>query len=115
MTYLNQWQGDSMNLARSREDNFSFREIKILPGNIGYIKFHGFSGLENEARPTITAAFRFLPNTQALIIDLRSSGKTLFHRAGLCSCHTFCAFTQSIYAYQLGRHRREARYTHSRS
>jgi hypothetical protein len=69
-----QRQGDSMNLARSREDNFSFREIKILSGNIGYLKFHGFSGLVNEARPTITAAFRFLANTKALIIDLRENG-----------------------------------------
>jgi len=69
-----QRQGDSMQLARSREDNFSFREVKILPGNIGYIVFHGFSGFVNEARPTITAAFRFLSNTKALIIDLRENG-----------------------------------------
>ncbi len=69
-----QRQGDSMQLERSREDNFSFREIKILPGNIGYIVFHGFSGFVNEARPIITAAFRFLSNTKALIIDLRENG-----------------------------------------
>jgi hypothetical protein len=69
-----QRQGDSMQLERSREDNFSFREIKILPGNIGYIVFHGFSGYVNEARPIITGAFRFLANTNALIIDLRDNG-----------------------------------------
>lgn len=69
-----QRQGDSMNLVRSLEDNFTFREIKILPGNIGYLVFNGFSGLVNEARPTITAAFRFLSNTKALIIDMRTNG-----------------------------------------
>jgi hypothetical protein len=69
-----QKQGDSMQLTRSREDNFTFRELRILNGNIGYIKFHGFSGLVTEARPTITAAFRFLANTNALIIDLRENG-----------------------------------------
>lgn len=69
-----QRQGDSMQLVRNQEDNFSFHEIKRLPGNIGYLLFHGFSGFVNEARPTITAAFRFLPNTKALIIDLRENG-----------------------------------------
>ena len=69
-----QRQGDSMQLVRNREDNFSFREIKILTGNIGYLKFYGFSGFVNEARPTITGAFRFLANTQGLIIDLRENG-----------------------------------------
>lgn len=69
-----QRQGDSTELERSREDNFSFRELLILPGNIGYIVFHGFSGFVNEARPIITGAFRFLANTKALIIDLRDNG-----------------------------------------
>jgi len=69
-----QKQGDSMYLARNLEDNFAFREIRILPGNIGYLLFNGFSGLVNEARPTITAAFRFLSNTKALIIDMRTNG-----------------------------------------
>ena len=68
-----QREGDSMNLVRNLEDNFAFREIKILPGNIGYLLFNGFTGLVNEARPTITAAFRFLSNTQALIIDMRQN------------------------------------------
>ncbi|OQP44861.1 hypothetical protein A4H97_10915 [Niastella yeongjuensis] len=68
-----QKQGDSMNLVRSLEDNFTFREIKILEGNIGYLLFNGFSGFVNEARPTITAAFRFLSNTKGLIIDMRSN------------------------------------------
>jgi hypothetical protein len=65
--------GDSMALERSREDNFTFHEIKILPGNIGYLVFNGFSGFVNEARPIITGAFRFLSNTKALIIDLREN------------------------------------------
>jgi hypothetical protein len=66
--------GDSMALERSREENFTFSEIKILPGNIGYLVFNGFPGFVNEARPTISGAFRFLANTNALIIDLRENG-----------------------------------------
>jgi retinol-binding protein 3 len=48
--------------------------LEILPANIGYVKFNGFVGYLDEARPTITSAFRFLANTKAIIIDLRENG-----------------------------------------
>jgi retinol-binding protein 3 len=66
--------GDSMQLINMRSRNFGFTKVEILPGNIGYVKFNGFVGFLNEARPTITGAFRFLANTQAIIIDLRDNG-----------------------------------------
>lgn len=46
--------------------NFSFEEIKILPGNVGYLKFNGFQDAIN-AGPTAVAAMNFLANTDALI------------------------------------------------
>lgn len=66
--------GDSLGLIFARQQNFAFTKAEILPGNIGYVKFNAFFGFRNEGRPTFTGAFRFVANTQALIIDLRDNG-----------------------------------------
>jgi len=65
---------DEAAVARERAGNFSFTQVQILNGNIGYLAFTGFSNQVTAAKPTITAAFRFLSNTDALIIDLRKNG-----------------------------------------
>lgn len=54
-------------------NNFGFKEIKILPGNIGYIKFNGFedASIGGEAA---TAAMNFVSYTDAIIFDLRENG-----------------------------------------
>lgn len=61
-------------IKQAKDDNFSFRKVEVLDGNIGYILFHGFNGFIEEAKPTLTAAFRFVSNTDAVIIDLRNNG-----------------------------------------
>jgi hypothetical protein len=61
-------------IKRTKEENFSFRKVEILDGNIGYVQFQGFSGFIEEAKPTLSAAFRFVANTNAIIIDLRKNG-----------------------------------------
>lgn len=66
--------GDSMGLVFMRKRNFAFTKAEVLPGNIGYVKFNGFAGQVEEARPTFTGAFRFVANTDALIIDMRDNG-----------------------------------------
>lgn len=53
--------------------NYDFKELKILPGNVGYLKFNSFMDA-SEAGPTAIAAMNFLSNTDALIIDLRDNG-----------------------------------------
>lgn len=53
--------------------NFNFEEIKILPGNVGYLKFNSFQDAIN-AGPTAVAAMNFLAHTDALIIDLTENG-----------------------------------------
>ena len=58
---------------RDRISNYGFKEIKILPGNIGYLKFNGFS-YDSDAYDVAIGAVNFLANTDALIIDLRDNG-----------------------------------------
>ncbi len=60
-------------LEQSKYDNFCFREVKRLPGNIGYLKFNCFSG-EPEAGDIAVAAMNFVSNCGALIFDLRENG-----------------------------------------
>jgi hypothetical protein len=63
----------SLQRWRNRSSNYGFEEIKILPGNIGYFKFNGFSYDADAYEPAI-GAMNFLANTAALIIDLRTNG-----------------------------------------
>lgn len=54
-------------------NNYLFRKVEILPGNIGYFPFTGFVPDLAGAQPTITAALQFVAHTSALIIDLREN------------------------------------------
>ncbi|MFH6991802.1 S41 family peptidase [Flavobacterium sp. FlaQc-48] len=56
----------------ARSDNFGFRKLTILEGNIGYLNLTRFydPGIGGE---TATSAMNFLSNTDALIIDLRQN------------------------------------------
>lgn len=61
-------------LAAERENNFNLKKVEILPGNIGYFRFDGFTHFIEEAKPTVFAGLSFLSNTKALILDLRFNG-----------------------------------------
>ena len=56
-----------------KENNYMFKKAEVLPGNIGYLSFNLFVEDIEAAKPTITAALKFLVNTTALIIDLREN------------------------------------------
>ncbi len=60
-----------MDLLNARENNFAFKKAEILQGNIGYLRWDGFWGFVDEALPTLDAAFKFVSNCRALIIDMR--------------------------------------------
>ena len=58
---------------RNQYNNYNFQEAKRLPGNVGYLRFDGFSG-DPESGATAVAAMNFLAHSDALIIDLRYNG-----------------------------------------
>ncbi len=60
-------------LEKKRRDNFCFREIKILEGNIGYLKLRCFEEA-TDGGATAIAAMNFLAYTDAIIFDLRQNG-----------------------------------------
>jgi hypothetical protein len=59
--------------AREAEANFGFNSLRHLDGNIGYIEYSYFANA-NSSGPSIAAAFNFLRDSDALIIDLRNNG-----------------------------------------
>jgi hypothetical protein len=77
---LAQFQGDTLTdeakqkeLEQNRRDNFCFKELKILEGNVGYVDLRCFSEAI-DAGPTAIAAMNFLAYTDAVIFDLRQNG-----------------------------------------
>ncbi len=69
---------DSLELERERREevarnNYMFRKIEIMSGNVGYLRFDAFVDA-SLAGPTAVAAMNFLANVDALIIDLRFNG-----------------------------------------
>lgn len=62
----------SKDLADWKKDNFGFKEVKILPGNIGYLKLDAMMDVKFGGE-TGVAAMNYLANTDALILDLREN------------------------------------------
>ena len=56
-----------------KENNYAFKKVEVLPGNIGYLLFTQFVDDIEAAKPTVSAAMLFLSRTQALILDLREN------------------------------------------
>jgi hypothetical protein len=56
-----------------RFNNFGFKKMEILEGNVGYIDLRGFMPAELGGA-TAVAAMNFLANTEAIIFDLRENG-----------------------------------------
>ncbi|WP_161807026.1 hypothetical protein [Hymenobacter sp. AT01-02] len=48
-----------------KANNYLFRKVEVLPGNIGYFPFTGFIPDLVGAQPTISAALQFVANTNA--------------------------------------------------
>lgn len=66
-------QARERGLLASRRDNFGFRKVERLPGNIGYLDFRVFDS-PDQAGATAVAAMNFLAYCDAIIVDLRQNG-----------------------------------------
>ncbi len=67
-------RADRDELRRSeRVDNFGFRAIEILSGNVGYVDLRRLVRADLSG-DTLAAAMAFVANTEALILDLRECG-----------------------------------------
>lgn len=65
---------DARAQAYGRQVNFGFEKVERLAGNVGYLELRTF-GFEPEwIAEAAAAAFTFVANTDALIIDLRRNG-----------------------------------------
>lgn len=58
----------------ARYTNHGLAEMRILPGNIRYLRIEGFAWVEDETGPAYDDALRFLKGGRAIIIDLRGNG-----------------------------------------
>lgn len=56
-----------------RSENFGFKRVEILPGNVGYLRFDVFIASE-EAYSVASSAMNFLAGADAIVFDLRRNG-----------------------------------------
>ncbi|ATY34026.1 S41 family peptidase [Sphingomonas psychrotolerans] len=59
---------------KARRDNHGLTEMKILPGNVRYLRIAGFEWVEDQTGGAYDAAMRFLRDGDAVIVDLRGNG-----------------------------------------
>lgn len=57
----------------ARYTNHGLSEMRILPGNIRYLRIEGFAWLEQETAPAYDSAMQFLRGGRAIILDLRGN------------------------------------------
>jgi hypothetical protein len=62
----------SQDPQQDARENYGFRKVEVLPGNIGYIKLDMFHH-SREAQQTAAAALAFVAHCDALIFDLRQN------------------------------------------
>lgn len=65
--------------AQDRRDGYGFREVALLPGNIGYLRLTRFAPIDFEQRDwpawrAADGALALLSRADAIIIDLRDNG-----------------------------------------
>lgn len=65
--WLMAWRADA------RGNGAGVREVRVLEGNIGYLRLSTFYPLDL-ARPKLAAAFSLLADTNGLVLDLRQNG-----------------------------------------
>lgn len=64
----------SFQRADSRRHNDGYEELRVLPGNIRYVKITGFHWEKDTTPRIVDDAVRFLSGGDAIIVDLRGNG-----------------------------------------
>lgn len=59
-------------MLKDKRDNYTFKTVKIMEGNVGYLDFRRF-WRPRDAGNTLAAAMAFLANADAIIIDMRGN------------------------------------------
>lgn len=83
---------DELYTERLKLDMYDYGNIKILPGNIGYVEIKSFKSMspadhENADRISFDAVMKYLNKTDALIIDLRNNQGGYLQQA-----NNFCSY-----------------------
>jgi len=65
---------DAFMRRRAIRDHHGLGDMKILPGNIRYLKITGFEWIDDETGTAYDEAMRFLKDGDAVVIDLRNNG-----------------------------------------
>jgi retinol-binding protein 3 len=60
-------------IENMKKDNFGFRKVERLSGNIGYVDFRMF-GEGDVIKETVSGVMEFLSHTDAIIFDIRKNG-----------------------------------------
>ena len=65
---------EAFDRRRALRNHFGLTELKLLPGNIRYLKISGFEWVRDETGAAYDDAMRFLKQGDAVVIDLRGNG-----------------------------------------
>jgi hypothetical protein len=65
---------EELERRQALRDHYGLAELKILPGNIRYLRISGFEWVRDETGAAYDDAMRFLKDGDAIIIDLRGNG-----------------------------------------
>ncbi|MFH7002016.1 S41 family peptidase [Flavobacterium bizetiae] len=85
-------------LAEAKKKNFGFQQVRILEGNVGYLKFDYF---EDPAigSETAASAMQFLSTTDALIIDLRQNNGGAMEMGQFLTSYFYSGKELPLYKY----------------
>lgn len=65
---------DAILAERARRAHYGLGEVRLLPGNVRYLRITAFNWVENETGQAYDDAMRFLRDADAIIIDVRGNG-----------------------------------------
>ena len=108
-------QRRQMNLKEYEQQNFGFKKLEILNGNIGYVSFDRFYGFNDPAKEVVNTAFSFLKNVDAVVIDLRNNGGGSPDMNKYISSFLLPAHTQLSGLYERRTNKTEAAFTYEPS